>query len=211
MLALPAGFVASAVGRRLRVPSVVTCDSGEFVRLDDIGYGAQRSVRQRWAVRAMSRLATHVVVCTEYQARLATACGVRPLILPIGVDVACFHPPAAPLAEGPPWRLLNVGSLNRVKNQQILLAAFARLLSPAWMPLEIAARTRSARMSGERPRDSASAERVTFHGAVPSAALAGLVSSARMCVLRSRHRAARSSHSRRRPRRSIVGTRGSAT
>src|SRR5712671_1591033 len=28
---LPAGLVAAAAGRRLAVPSVVTCDSGEFV------------------------------------------------------------------------------------------------------------------------------------------------------------------------------------
>jgi glycosyltransferase involved in cell wall biosynthesis len=188
MLALPAGLVASAVGRRLGVPSVVTCDSGEFVGIDDIGYGAQRSVRQRWAVRAMSRLATQVAVCTDYQARLAEACGVSPLVLPIGVDVARFHPHAARPAEGPPWRLLNVGSLNRVKDQQTLLAAFARLLS-----LGVDARLDIAgedTLGGAVLREAARlgvAERVTLHGPVPSAALAALYHRAHVFVLSSRH------------------------
>src|SRR3954469_4907538 len=188
MLALPAGVVASAVGRRLRVPSIVTCDSGEFVGIDDIGYGAQRSVRQRWAVRAMTRLATRVAVCTEYQARLAGPGGVPPLVLPIGVDVARFHPPAAPLAEGPPWQLLSVGSLNRVKDQQTLLAAFARLLRAGVDALlDIAGEDTGG---GAVPREAARlgvAERVTFHGAVPSAALARLYQRAHVFVLSSRH------------------------
>jgi glycosyltransferase involved in cell wall biosynthesis len=187
MLALPAGFVAAAAGRRLGVPSVVTCDSGEFIRLDDIGYGAQATVRQRWAVRVMARLASRVVVCTTYQAQLAAACGVRTLLLPIGADVSRFQPPPA-RPDGPPWRLLQVASLNRVKDQQTLLAALARLLAAGVdAHLEIAGEdTLGGAMQREAER-LAVAGRVTFHGPVPSAALAPLYQRAHLFALSSRH------------------------
>jgi glycosyltransferase involved in cell wall biosynthesis len=187
MLALPAGFVAAAVGRRLGVPAVVTCDSGEFIRLDDIGYGAQATMRQRWAVRVMARLASRVLVCTSYQARLAAACGVRTVLLPIGVDTSTFHPPAA-RADGPPWRLLQVASLNRVKDQPTLLAALARLRTARVdAHLEIAGEDT---LSGAVQREAARlgiAERVRFQGPVPSASLAELYRRAHLFVLSSRH------------------------
>src|SRR5262245_12876199 len=43
---LPAGLVTAVAGKRLRVPSVITLDSGEFVALPDIEYGSQLRARQ---------------------------------------------------------------------------------------------------------------------------------------------------------------------
>ena len=37
--ALPGGLAAGVAGRRLGVPVIVTCDSGEFVARPEIGYG----------------------------------------------------------------------------------------------------------------------------------------------------------------------------
>src|SRR5215203_3362851 len=65
--ALPAGLVATAVGRRQGVPTVVTCDSGEFVALPRIDYGLQSQRRTSIAVSVMARLATRITVCSEYQ------------------------------------------------------------------------------------------------------------------------------------------------
>jgi len=188
MLALPAGVVAAAIGRRLGVPSIVTCDSGEFVGIDDIGYGAQASVRQRWAVRVMCRLASRIIVCTDYQARLAAARGVRTVLLPIGVDTSRFQPPAAPPPEGPPWRLLQVASLNRVKDQQTLLAAFARLHAAGVdARLTIAGEdTLGGSIQHEATRLGI-AEHITFRGPVPSASLAALYQGAHLFVMSSRH------------------------
>jgi glycosyltransferase involved in cell wall biosynthesis len=188
MLALPAGFVAAAVGRRLGVPSVVTCDSGEFIRLDDIGYGAQATVRQRWAVRAMSHLASRVVVCTDYQARLAAACGVRTVLLPIGVDISRFQPPATPPGDGAPWRLLQVASLNRVKDQHTLLTACARLLAAGIdATIEIAGEDTLGGLLQSEAARLGIAERVVFHGPLPSASLAALYQRAHLFALSSRH------------------------
>jgi hypothetical protein len=47
----PAGQLAARAGRRLRIPSVVTCDSGEFVSLPQIKYGSQRTSNGRRAVK----------------------------------------------------------------------------------------------------------------------------------------------------------------
>jgi glycosyltransferase involved in cell wall biosynthesis len=188
MLALPAGVVAAAVGRRLGVPSIVTCDSGEFVRVEDIGYGAQASVRQRWAVRVMCALASRIVVCTEYQARLAEACGVRTVLLPIGVDISRFPPPAVAPADGPPWRLLQVASVNQVKDQQTLLAALARLVA-AGLDVRLAIAGEDT-LAGSMQREALRldiAEHVTFHGPVPSASLAALYQGAHLFVMSSRH------------------------
>jgi glycosyltransferase involved in cell wall biosynthesis len=187
MLALPAGLVAAAAGRRLGVASVVTCDSGEFVRIDDIGYGAQAAMRQRWAVRLMAGLASRVLVCTDYQARLAAACGVRTLLVPIGVDLSMFQPPTA-RADGPPWRLLQVASLNRVKDQETLLAALARLIDSGLdARLEIAGEDTLGGAVQREAERLGIAQRVTFHGTVPSAELAPLYQRAHLFVLSSRH------------------------
>ena len=94
--ALPAGFVASAAGRRLGVPTVTTLDSGEFVSIAEIGYGLQRTWRQRLAVAATIKLSSQVIVCTAYQDRLARAHGATPVVMPIGVDCRQFTPEAAP-------------------------------------------------------------------------------------------------------------------
>src|SRR5439155_10971554 len=117
---------AAAAARRLGVTSVVTCDSGEFVAIRDIGYGSQLRLRQRLAIRAATRLATAVTVCSHYQARLAAAHDVSAHVVPLSVDCAVFVP--VPRPEGPPWRLLNVASLNPVKDHQTLLHAFHRLV-----------------------------------------------------------------------------------
>ena len=42
----PAGQLAARAGRRLQIPSVVTCDSGEFVSIPSIKYGSQRTAAE---------------------------------------------------------------------------------------------------------------------------------------------------------------------
>ena len=121
--ALPAGLVAAAAARRLGVPSVVTCDSGEFAAIPDIDYGLQIRWRQRRAVAAALALASRVTVCTAYMERLARAHGANPVVIPLGVDTGVFSPAPRP-PNGPPWRLLNVANLNPVKDHRTLIQAF---------------------------------------------------------------------------------------
>ena len=188
--ALPGGLAAAIAGRRLGVPVIVTCDSGEFVARPDIGYGLQWRRRQRWAVALATRLATRVTVCTEYQARLATACGVRDVaIVPLGVPASLFPP--GDRAEGPPWRLLQVANLNPVKDQATLLTAIAEL-ERAGVPvhLDLIGVDTMAGQVQQLARELGVERQVTFHGALPTDALVTFYQQTHLAVLSSRHEAA---------------------
>ena len=187
--ALPSGLVSALAGRRLGVPSVVTCDSGEFAAIPDIDYGSQAYRRRRLAVAATVRLATRITVCTQYQADLATASRARCEIVPIGVDTSLFTPGATP--EGPPWRLLHVASLNRVKDQPTLLGAFRHVLDRGVdAHLDIVGEdTLNGSIHTLADRLGLDA-RVTFHGVLTSDQLVPLYHRAHLLVVSSRHEAA---------------------
>lgn len=187
---MPAGLVAAAAGRRLGIPSVVTCDSGEFVSLPSVPYGLQTTWRHRTAVALATRLANAVTVCSNYQRALASAVGVRTRVIPIGVDTA--HYSAGPaLTSGPPYRLLHVASINPVKDHATLLHAVRRLRDDA-LPLHLDIVGEDT-LNGAVQRLAASLQLddcVTFHGFQPADRLADFYRSADLFVLPSQHEAA---------------------
>jgi len=186
---LPSGVVAVAAGRRLGIPSVVTCDSGEFVSVPDIEYGSQYRLRQRLAVSTMCRYAKAITVGSEYQAGLARALGIEPRILPIGVDCSVFTPGSR--SEGPPWRLLNVARQNPVKDQGTLLRAVRHLVSHGVdVHLDLVGEDT---MDGAMPAlaiELGLQSHVTFHGFLPTDAVIPLYQQAHLAVLTSLHEAA---------------------
>jgi glycosyltransferase involved in cell wall biosynthesis len=185
----PAGVVAAIAGRQLGVPTVVTCNSGEFVALPDIDYGLQRHWRGRMAVRVACGLATRVHVATRYMERLAAAHGYAPIVFPIGADTTRIPRRIDP-PEGPPWRLLQVASLNRVKDQTTLLAALAIVRQQIDARLDLAGEDAlGGRIQAEAARLGV-ADAVTFHGYVPHDALGPLHQRAHLYVQSSRHEAA---------------------
>jgi glycosyltransferase involved in cell wall biosynthesis len=186
---LPAGLVTAAAGWRLRVPAVVTCDSGEFVALPDIRYGSQLRLRQRLAIRATARLATQLTVCSQYQARLAAARGWSTCTIPLGVDPSAFRP--APRIEGPPWRLLHVASVNPVKDHDTLLHAFHRLVErDVDAYLDVVGEDTMAGAAAALAARLRISHRVRFLGFQPSDALIPIYQRAHLFVLSSRHEAA---------------------
>jgi glycosyltransferase involved in cell wall biosynthesis len=135
------------------------------------------------------RLATRVTVCTQFMANLARTHGVTPAIVPIGIDARLFTP--GNRNDGPPWRLIAVGSLNRVKDQPTLLRAFRAVTE----------RVPGCRLDlvGEDTRDGEAAriacelgidDLVTFHGVQPTERLVPLYQRSHLFVLSSRHEAA---------------------
>jgi glycosyltransferase involved in cell wall biosynthesis len=187
--ALPAGLAAALAGQRLRIPTIVVMDSGEFAAVPDIGYGLQLRWKQRAAVGATLRLATRIVVCSGFQERLARAHGAAPDLIPIGVDVSVFTPAARP--DRPPWRLLQVANLNPVKDQATLLAAIRHLVDRVpQVHLDIAGvDTLGGAIQALAHRLGLDGH-VTFHGFQPTDALVALYQRAHLCVLPSRHEAA---------------------
>src|SRR6185437_9818910 len=111
------GALAAGVGSLLRIPVVTSSLGGEFVALPHIGYGGQRTSASRAIVRFALRY-SHVLTAPS---RSSVAQCPRPgaYCVPMGIDCGVFSPPIS-RTPGPPFRLLNVASLNRVKDHGTL-------------------------------------------------------------------------------------------
>ena len=183
--------VTTRTGRRVGVPVVVTLDSGELTAIRDIAYGLQRRWFDRRALAAGLWGASRVTVCTEFMSRMIpdglTAAPID--VVPIGIAPASFPP--AVRADGPPWRLLRVASINPVKDYPALLHAAAIVAAGGLdIHLDIVGEdTMSGRMQA-LARALSIESRVTFHGFQPTDALARFYARAHLHVVSSRHEAA---------------------
>jgi glycosyltransferase involved in cell wall biosynthesis len=188
-LAIPAGIVSVVAGHRLRIPVVVTLTSGEFVSIPSLDYGLQRRIATRIAVRVTMGLASRVLVETEYMTALARAHGGDPQRLPLGVDASRF--PFRERPDGPPWRLLNVASLNRVKDHPTLLEALRILIDRHLdVHLDIVGEDTLGGSVQMFARRLGVEHHVTFHGLQPIEALPGFYDRAHLMVQSSRHEGA---------------------
>jgi glycosyltransferase involved in cell wall biosynthesis len=186
--AQPAGSAAVAAAARLRIPAIVTADSGEWVSFPDIHYGLQRRWIDRRAVASTMRSASVATVCTEFMARLAAAHGVSATILPIGV----VAPGAIPArTAGPPWRLVHVASINRVKDHSTLLQALSRIVRrEPRVHLDVVGEDTLGGAAQRLAEELGLGRHVTFHGFQESEAVAGFYTQAHLHVMSSRHEAA---------------------
>ncbi len=182
-------LLATAFARAGGAPSVVSIGGGEAVWLADLRYGGAGSIRSRAVMRAALRLAGVVTAGTSFAARpLPPALPARIEIVPLGIDVARFAPPPVPPRAGPPWRLIHVANLNRVKDQPTLLAALRRTVDRLGdVRLDCAGEDTLGGEIQDRARALGLGEHVTFHGFVPQARLAALMREAHLNVLSSRH------------------------
>lgn len=182
-----AGLLAGVAGRLLRVPVVVSVMGGELVWLRQIGYGGQRNWRSRARVRLGFRLANVVTAPSRYVQAHAVRRQAGTLWMPLGVDAALFDVPVA-RPEGPPWRLLQVASINHVKDPPTMFRAL-RLVAdrqPAvqfdWVGQDT--------LDGAMQRMVASlglSDIVTFHGFWPTDEIAPLYRRAHLYVQSSLH------------------------
>jgi glycosyltransferase involved in cell wall biosynthesis len=203
----PAGLMAALAGRHFGIPSVVTCDSGEFADRPDIGYGLQRSLRGRAIVSLTAQFATRLTVGSACQERLAREHGVAVERLPLGVDLERFHPARAMPPEVSPGRsasgdtapvegpagsrLLQVGTLSPVKGQAVLLDALARVAKHVPdVHLDLAGEDTLGGALQARARRLGVEHRVTFHGFVSHEDLPALYRRASVYVQASLHESA---------------------
>lgn len=186
--ASPCGFLAVAAAPR-RTPVVVSLAGGELAAIPDIGYGCGLVPRERLKVRVALRRAAAVTAASTPMLRAAASAGVAAELVPLGVEAAGFLP-RAPRGGSDPFRLLHVGSLNRVKDQSTLLRAFAlaRERVPA-LHLDVVGEDT---LNGEI---QALATRLglegfaTFHGWLPTDEARRFFSRADLLVVTSRHEA----------------------
>ncbi len=120
------GLASNLAARRLGIPSVVTVLGGELFALPEIGYGGQLAAKSRFAISLALKYAAAVTSQSTYNVELLEKRGISPEVIPLGIDTRVFEPPDTP-PIGPPWRLISVGSLNRVKDYPTSLRAFAEI------------------------------------------------------------------------------------
>jgi glycosyltransferase involved in cell wall biosynthesis len=124
---LSAGVVATLVGRALGIPAVVSLIGGELTDLPDIGYGEFRTVRGRVLARVSLRYAHTITVASRFMQRRVHSHGASAKLMPFGVDVRRFCGAVA-RDDGPPFRLLHIGTLCPVKDQLTLVRALRLVL-----------------------------------------------------------------------------------
>jgi glycosyltransferase involved in cell wall biosynthesis len=184
-------IVSAPIARRLRVPLVITLDSGELIAIDDIEYGLQRRWFDRRSVAFALRAAARVTVTTGYMdKRLRDAAGgLRADVVPLGIDAGSFSPAAR--LDGPPWRLLRVASINAVKDYPTLLRALDHLAGHGLdVQLDIVGDDTMDGAAQAMTQALGLASRVTFHGFHPTDRLTDFYARAHLHVVSSRHEAA---------------------
>jgi glycosyltransferase involved in cell wall biosynthesis len=123
--ATPSGLLAAAASRILHTSSVVSLWGGEHTALPAIGYGSQLRARSRMQTALALRLATKVTAPSRHRVALAERHGVAVEEVALGVPKHYFEDIQP--TPGRSWRLLHVASLNRVKDQSMLLHAMRHI------------------------------------------------------------------------------------
>jgi len=188
---MKAEVVAAVAGRLLGRPSFLHLTGGELAHLPGIGYGGLITLRGRVWMRLALGAATRVAALSIPVAELAVPLGLCPERLPLGVDAAAWPPRSASVRiSGSPARLVHVGSLNRVKDQAMLVRALAILRDRGIAfhadvvgedTLDGEVHALVARMGLE--------ERITFHGFLPNTEVREVMKEAHLHIVSSLHEA----------------------
>ena len=187
----PAGQLAARAGSRLKIRSVVTCDSGEFVSIPQIKYGSQRTAHGRKAVDEACALATRVHVCSRFMSALAHARDIKTVIIPLtSVTSQAATRSHSRRPYDAPFRIIQVASLSRVKNQRVLIDALKIVREQINAHLDLIGEDT---LNGELQKHAAAIgldAHVTFHGFLPQRQVLDLLSTADLYVQSSMHEAA---------------------
>lgn len=178
------GTLAGLCGRLWRVPVLLSIGGGELVWIPRIQYGLQGKLRTRLAVW-LSLLNAQQITGGSHYVLAQLPHGRKGVWLPLGVDTAYFQADYRPLPQ-PPWRLLHVGSINRVKAPELLLHTMAKI--------QAAEPRAHLDWAGEDTRNGkvqavakALKLNITFHRFMPNRQLLSLYSQAHLYIQSSWH------------------------
>jgi len=185
------GTYAAFMRWRCGVPVVFHAAGGEFVTMTDVDYGMGGTWRGRVARRLAIAGAQRVTVATPEMRRLAGTHGVDAAIVPLGVALDRW-PVAEPrhrdLAR--PFRLLHVGDLRPVKDQETLIGAAVALRNER-VPFEldiVGLDTLGGALQRSAPALSLG-DSVRWHGVLRREPLRALMDQADLLIVSSRHEA----------------------
>ena len=173
--ALDTGLAATLLGRGLQRPVVLTVGGGEAVWLPAIRYGGFGTFAGRLRTRAALRGADAITAGSAFAAQqLPEGASARARIIPLGIRCETFE--AAPgRPDGPPWRLLQVADLNRVKDQETLLQAFRQIVARVGdASLDCVGEDTVGGQMRRRAQELGIGERVRFRGFLPQRMLPNL-------------------------------------
>ncbi len=181
------GVVAVAAAKWLGLRSAVHVAGGELVALHDIGYGGRQGWRGRLREGLVLRGADALTAASRPVLDQLAALGCAGQRLPLGVDLQAW-PAREPCRResNEPLRLIQVASLNRVKDQACLLEALARV---ATAELDLVGEDTLGGEVQALAERLGVGERVRFHGFKTQAELQPLLARAHLHVITSRHEA----------------------
>lgn len=183
------GVAAGLFSRLTGVPVLLTLPGGDLSAMPDIGYGARLTRRGRFWVDLAVRQATRVIVPSEWMRSQAAALGIDATCIRYGVALDQW-PVRAPARRipGAPLRIVQVANLNRVKDQETLLAALQMLATRGIaFELDLIGLDTLDGAVQQRCNDLGLANRVRFHGFVEHDAVRPFIERADLMVVSSRH------------------------
>lgn len=181
------GVVAVAAAKLLGLRCAVHVAGGELVALRDIGYGGRQGWRGQLREAFSLRGADALTAASQPILDQLAALGHAARRLPLGVDLEVFAPRRPrPREAGEPLRLVQVASLNRVKDQACLLQALA--LVPG-VELDLIGEDTLGGTVQALAAQLGLTQRVRFHGFKTQAELPPLLAHAHAHVISSRHEA----------------------
>jgi glycosyltransferase involved in cell wall biosynthesis len=189
--ATPCGLIAGTVGRLFGIPVVLHIAGGDLVHLPEISYGGRLTIKGRILTNIALRLADRVLAPSLPVVQQVEGLGIPCERVPLGVALDQWPPrPPHPGTAPNPARLLHVGSLNRVKDQDTLLRAAARLKDRK-VPflLDIIGEDTLGGILQRRAANLGLEDCVTFHGFLPHTALRPWFDRADLLVVSSRFEA----------------------
>ena len=189
--AVPPGLVGAVAARLLGVPLLLTLPGGDLANHPSIRYGGRSRLHGRLQQRLATAAADLITVPSAAMREQARQAGVKAVTLPLGVALDRW-PPRLPQARdrSASVRLLHVGSLNLVKDQETLLQT-AAILKDRGLPFELLVIGWDT-LDGviqRRAVELGLADRVCFRGFLPHAELRPWFEWADLLVVSSVHEA----------------------
>jgi glycosyltransferase involved in cell wall biosynthesis len=185
------GLIAISAARLLHIPSLVHVAGGELVALPDIGYGGRLSWRGRSLESVVLRAASLVTAASLPMIEALAQLRVPARRVPLGIDLQRWPTRSpTPRESGTRARLIHVASLNRVKDQPLLLHALARLAAAGVdFDMDIVGEDTLRGQIQALAQHLGLAARVRFHGFLTQRELRPLIEAAHLMVVSSRHEA----------------------
>ncbi len=189
--AAPSGVVAAAAKPFLRLPVLLHVTGGDLASIPAIEYGARLHWRGRMKVRVAVAAADRVTVPSAFVAEQARELGIEAERVTYGVALDRWPPlPPRPRSSERPVRILSVGTLNRVKDPDMLLRLCARLRRRGYdFRFDVVGEDLLSGCLQSRAAAEGFEDRIRFHGFLPHETLRPLVEAADLLVVCSRHEA----------------------